>query len=188
MSFGFYSSHKDVGDAIDKAIKADKILIAAASNEGANKGRSLPARTPGVLCIHACDGKGNKGTMNPRWKENEDNFTVVGVGVPSQWKKKDVYKSGTSYSTPIAAGIAANILEFSNYKCRLTTEEKKDIYRFKGIRAVFRLLCRHPDGDGYNKPDNYDYVSLLSLWYDKNGLRRSDDEIARMIEEVISSL
>jgi hypothetical protein len=85
MSFGFESQNKDIDAAIDRAFKADKLMFAAASNEGGNKRRSRPARSPQVICMHACDGKGNKGDMSPSPMSNRDNFTTLGVAVQSKW-------------------------------------------------------------------------------------------------------
>ena len=56
------------------------------------------------------------GDMSPSPVINDINLTTLGAAVESEWKSKKVYKSGTSFATPVAAAFAANILEFANFK------------------------------------------------------------------------
>ncbi|KAH7218860.1 hypothetical protein DER44DRAFT_846810 [Fusarium oxysporum] len=175
MSFGFYDRNNEINAAIDRALGAGKLLFAAASNEGGNRGRSRPARSSNVFCIHACDGKGNKGSMNPNPERNSDNFTALGVAVESKWKGETVYKSGTSFATPIAAGIAANVLEFAGLRCGLSPHQMARLKRFEGMQAVFRAMVSERDG--------YDYLNPLNLWDE-----REDEEVARHIREIIQDL
>lgn len=44
MSFGYYDKNDEIDAAVDRALKADKLLFAAASNEGGNRGRSRLGR------------------------------------------------------------------------------------------------------------------------------------------------
>ncbi|KAG5801155.1 hypothetical protein H9Q74_014295 [Fusarium xylarioides] len=93
ISFG-YEDHDDlIEDALDHAISKGKLIIAAASNNGGLKGRSRPASREGVICIHATDGKGNKGKMSPSPLDRSDNFATLGVAVPLRWQNKSVFKS-----------------------------------------------------------------------------------------------
>ncbi|KAK0709518.1 hypothetical protein B0T26DRAFT_409317 [Lasiosphaeria miniovina] len=107
MSFGFEDENDVIDAAVDNTVNAGKLIIAAASNNGSLSGRARPARKDGVICIHATDGKGNKGGMNPSPQSKTDNFATIGVAVPCKWKGKDMWKSGTSFAVPIAAGFAA---------------------------------------------------------------------------------
>lgn len=97
---------KQRGKPIERAFRADKLLFAAASNKGGNSGRSRPAKNLGVICVHTCDGKGNKGDMNPNPERKGFNFSTLGVAVESRWDGWFIYKSGTSFAIPIAAKIA----------------------------------------------------------------------------------
>lgn len=63
-------------------------------------------------------------------QDEEDIFTVLGIGVPVS---NDVHKSGTSFATSIAAGMAANILEDANYRCSLNYYEREHLQSFSGI-------------------------------------------------------
>ncbi|KAJ4328353.1 hypothetical protein N0V84_001224 [Fusarium piperis] len=175
MSFGFGHHNKAIDDAIERAFKADKLMLAAASNEGGNKGRARPGRNPRVICIHACDGNGNKGDMSPSPMRNKNNFTTLGVAVQSRWRKQIVYKSGTSFATPVAAAIAADLLEFANFKCKLAEEDKQLLYKHDGMEAVFRAMS--------TERDSYDYVQPGHLWDGKD-----DNEVAKVIQDILAEL
>ena len=179
MSFGFWESNKLIDEAIDRAFKADKLMFAAASNEGGNKGadqsRSRPGRNSNVICIHACDGKGNKGSMSPSPMKNRSNFSTLGVAIKSVWKKETVYKSGTSFATPIAAAFAADVLEFANFKCKLSEDVRADLYKQAGMREVFYAMS--------TERDLYDYVQPGHLWDDKD-----DDKVAERIQDILMNL
>jgi subtilisin family serine protease len=182
LSFGFRDAHNLIDAAIDRAVEKGRLIFAAASNGGGLKSRTRPATKPNILCIHACDGKGNKGDMNPDPLAKAYNFTTLGVGVESRWKKdgerEDVWKSGTSFATAIAAGFAAGILEFANFHCDLTDRQRATLKKPHGIEALFQEMSRERDG--------YDFVHPMRLW--DNPVERSDEEVAKYIEEVIQKL
>ncbi|KAH0441203.1 hypothetical protein CcaCcLH18_02113 [Colletotrichum camelliae] len=174
MSFGFEIENPDIDDAIDDAFKADKLMFVAASNEGGNRGRSRLARSSSVICIHACDGKGNKGDMSPSPEKQTQNFTTLGVAVKSVWKGKTVYKSGTSFATPVAAAMTACVLEFANFKCDLTKRQRKKLYKREGMINVLGAMSI--------ERDDYDYVQPEHLW---DGKTESDivGDIMRIVNK-----
>lgn len=156
---------------------AGKLIFAAASNNGGLAGRARPARSEAVLCVHASDGKGNKGGMNPSPVTDRDNFTTLGVAVPSRWKGHDVWKSGTSFATPIAAGFAADVLAFADYKCtNLKAGRKKLLRKKRGMQAIFKKMAEKRDG--------YDFIHPGRLW--QNG--KTEQEVARDIEDIMRGL
>ncbi|KAK2752267.1 pfs domain-containing protein [Colletotrichum kahawae] len=173
MSFGFEDENDAIDEAIERAFKADKLMFVAASNEGGNKKRSRLGRSSSVICIHACDGKGNKGLMSPNPLKRKENFTTLGVAVKSQWKKNTVYKSGTSFATPVAAAIAANVLEFANFRCNLSPKHRKLLYSRCGMVKVFEAMSEERDG--------YDYVQPGHLWDGKK-----EDELAKGIRDILA--
>lgn len=190
MSFGFHGKNKEIEDALDRAKRKDKLLIAAASNGGGNSSRSRPACQDNVLCIHACDGNGNSGNMNPTPHPDSDNFTTLGIGIRSRWNGKNVFKSGTSFATPIAAGIAANMIEFANSH-PILSDYRQLIRTFSGMRAVFRRLSKIPgDPETINRRGGYRYVTLFSLW-EKSGAQEGQsksDKIAQELRNVLDVL
>ncbi|EXA53633.1 hypothetical protein FOVG_01375 [Fusarium oxysporum f. sp. pisi HDV247] len=177
ISFGFEDANELIDEAIDRAVEAGKLIFAAASNNGGISGRARPARSEDVFCVHASDGKGNKGGMNPTPMDNRDNFATLGVAVPSKWKGNEVWKSGTSFATPIAAGFAADVLEFANHKCaNLTPMKKKLLHKKRGMQAIFRKMAE--------KRDDYHFVHPNRLWPDE----MEDKETAKVIEDIMRDI
>ncbi len=106
---------------------------------------------------------------------NRDNFTTLGVAIKSRWKKSVVYKSGTSFATPMAVAFAANILEFANFRCSLPEGHRQLLYKHEGMSAVFSAMSTERDG--------YNYVQPEHLCGGKE-----DDELARSIRDILAQL
>jgi hypothetical protein len=140
MSFGMRKEVKEVTRAIDLALKHGKLVFAAAANEGGLQPRAHPASLPGVICIHATDGYGTPATFNPN-AEVGDNFSTAGVGIESEWAAKTVFKSGTSFATPVAAGIAASILDFARTHLTRELDNPKFLYSYRGMRHLLRSMA-----------------------------------------------
>ncbi|KAF2637929.1 subtilisin-like protein [Massarina eburnea CBS 473.64] len=176
MSFGLRSPSKEqdnarqqkqdnaryhkICDSIYKAIKAaeakDKIIFAAASNGGKNDRPSFPASSSKTICIHAANGKGEDGGINPRARSGE-NFMTLGIDIKSTNVQGDhVYLSGTSFATPIAAGIAANMLHIARNHTIIREIPRRDIGTAEGMRKMFTLMS-------YAK-GNLSYVAPWQLW------------------------
>lgn len=162
MSFGINTSAipevslRRVKDAVDHAAAAGKIMFAAASNCGGNGGRAYPARDPNVICIHASDGKGNDGGINPPAEEHPDYFSTLGVAIRCCWDEEFVYKSGTSFATPVAAAIAANFLDYATYLAShgsLTELQNNELRRSQGMKKVFtKFLSKRIQSHRYVAP------------------------------------
>lgn len=149
MTFGLgQDSDEELQPLIAALVKNKKLIFAAASNGGGNEPRAFPAKEFGVFCIHVSDGKGNKTGINPP-AGYIDNFSTLGHAVESQWNRETTYISGSSFSTPIAAAIAANALEFIR-QCLM--DELGFFQSFQGMRALFRCLSDRMDGYDYVKP------------------------------------
>ena len=178
MSFGFEEENDLIDIALDNATRAGKLVIAAASNNGGRSGRARPARREDVICIHATDGYGNKGGMNPSPQAQKDNFATLGVAVPLKWKDNNVYKSGTSFAVPIAVGFAADILEFAKYRCTNLKKRRLDILHQKaGMEAVFREMAK-------DIRDGYSFIYPVRFW---GNLQDTETELqaAKAIEDIM---
>lgn len=161
MSFGFprrVSSYDDLEQAIRDAEHANILIFAAASNAGGNRKRAYPARDDKVICVHSCDGRGNPSDFSPTSVQNQDNFSTLGEAVRSSWParflKEDtepmIYRSGTSFATPVAAATAAFLLLFARQN--LHPDEAKRLKRTAGMKAVFNLISE--------SRKEYSYIAL----------------------------
>lgn len=149
------TSDFDLGIEINRLVREKKLIFAAASNTGGNGSRPWPASHPGVFCIHATDERGvTNPRMNPTALGNVDNFATLGDKIESYWGGKRRCISGTSFATPIAAAIAANVLDFA--RRHLAPDDANMFARYGVMRILFRNhMTENGDANGvyhYIKP------------------------------------
>jgi len=139
-----------------------KIVFAAAGqNKGANEELAWPARKEHVIAIHATDGYGTAANINPSGDKKKVNFATLGRNIPMEWFcdgcKGDIrYISGTSFATPIAAAIAANVLEFASNRLKLTKDQKARLFSHTVMWKILRAMSA-PKGD-------YNYLQPWTMW------------------------
>ena len=180
MSFGLDARDLEIDKAIHAAVKANISMFAAASNNGGNKPRTYPSnRMHGVLCIHASDGAGNDGGISPTPLRKRDNFSTLGISIPSKWKGIPTFISGTSFATPIAAALAADVLEFARHKCDLNEHQQELLHNFDGVRQILLGMIEQ----GAETRGGYDYIMPFHLWTKC----RSDFKVAEMITDITNS-
>ncbi|KAM0290547.1 hypothetical protein ACHAO9_004905 [Fusarium lateritium] len=162
MSFG-WPARDDEYDSLEKAIKNaqfnDVLLFAAASNDGANAKRAWPARHSGVICVHSTAADGNPSSFNPIAVPG-DNFAIIGEAVEGAWPRDLceeqnntsllMHKSGTSFVTPIAAGIAAFLLQYA--RLNLSKRDAARLKQFEGMTAALRRISVVKNGYNYIAP------------------------------------
>lgn len=169
---------KRLNDVIKDLVSKNKLIFAAASNTGGFGSRMWPATAPGVFAIHATDRfSAIPNDINPPALQDKDNFATLGCGVKSHWSGQYVSISGTSFATPTAAAIAANILDYAR---RTETEDVvKGLTRYSAMRNLFREMspgksdgiyhCFHPwilglwDGSAEAKSKIRDVLWTLSI-------------------------
>ncbi|KAL7954001.1 peptidase S8/S53 domain-containing protein [Trichoderma compactum] len=139
ISLALSEEHYDVNEEITEAPSPSsqdaerKLVFAAAGNRGPCAVRAFPARKEGVIAVDASDGSGEWVKLNPNSK-SKLNLSTLGENIKircpdsaNPGKMKDVYISGSSFATPIAAGIAANVLEFARYRLKLNGWKKDEV-------------------------------------------------------------
>jgi len=164
MSFGSRHESDDILDALDHAYQKKKIVFAAASNEGSRNSRpAFPGRNRVVLCIHSATGWGRPSEYNPPAFGNEDNFSVLGEGVALSAGGGNRHR-GTSIATPIAAGIAALILELvcQSQSRDWRIQRDKRLWTYAGMRDIFLAMSsesRNLGVNGYHFVQPWDFVN-----------------------------
>jgi len=155
MSFGLIDENDAGCDSLRKAVNEAAgqsiLMFAAASNNGFNSIPAFPARHNAVFCIFAADGNGGRGPVNPKAEAQKFNFSTLGQAVNSAWPTKLDHtswkrKSGTSFATPVAAGIAASILLYARQN--LSVEEADRLRSHDKMQKMLRYLS--DSRDGYN--------------------------------------
>ena len=179
MSFGYEAEVEVIEQALKKADDNNVLLIAAASNVGGNTAlaQRWPSTRDNVMSVYAAEGKGFPYKDNPPHRANCYNFATLGVMVPV-WSVPDesgdsaeIFCTGTSYATPIAAAIAASVLDFirhtekdfigqfpKNRKSALQARvdsAKIAVSRASGMCKIFMLMAE--------KKGDYDYVQPANL-------------------------
>ncbi|CAD0111271.1 unnamed protein product, partial [Aureobasidium uvarum] len=140
MSFGFTKDQPAIQAAITEAYsyKNRQILFfAAAANEGANEREMYPARDDHVSSRQLVEIK------PPVDVDRGWSFMTLGQDVPTVSGNESV--SGTSYATPITAGLAAMILSYARHLLHTSTQrddlELLDrLSRQDGMRRVLKKL------------------------------------------------
>ena len=152
MSFGYPKRYKSIERAIEQASGKDVIIFAAASNSGANRKIAFPASSSRVIGVNSADGGGARSKYNPPALLKSHNFSVLGEAVLSAWpidlgQGTENRQWGTSTSTPIAAAIAALVLEFS----RQPLMQISHVARLKTLEGMTEMLSSmSEETDGYN--------------------------------------
>lgn len=111
MSLGSAESTPDLSTAVHEALAKGTIIIAAAGNSGSYGINTVgyPARYGSVISIGSHDKNGNVSGFSSRGGDID--FIAPGENIISCGKSGTYVKmSGTSFATPIVAGICALIL------------------------------------------------------------------------------
>lgn len=153
IPFGIPRIIPRIQDEIDKAIHQNKIIFAAAADNGANTGRSYPATQPGVICVHSADGLGNASAFNPTELPDVDNFCFLGEHIDAAWPSPSPATqlggtrrmSGSATATSVAVAIAALMITIISNN--MPEQECSVLLKsYAGIRAVFRSLSEQRNG------------------------------------------
>lgn len=144
MSFGFEYEVTEIAKAINDARARYRhpytpLFFAAASNKGHNRQEEFPASHDSVFSIRATDHYGELAPFNAMVTSNNV-IDTLGVDVKGAAKSGFKYDQGTSAATPIAAAIAALVLDGA----KLDIGEHDQLWKLatqRGMWALFKLPC-----------------------------------------------
>lgn len=151
MAIGFNDYQREVATAISRA-RAKQILVFSAVSNAQNMDSILfPAKDHGqVLGMFSTNG-GNRESrdINPSPDDRPHSLAIFGEGVEIAEDLPLV--TGTSYSTSIAAGLAATLLDFSRQET--DREDISDISRLEemGVMTMVFLEMARESSDGRYK-------------------------------------
>lgn len=144
MPFAFPYTVEQIDDAIDE-YHSRALLFAATSNQN-DEEIGFPARHADVIGVYSNKSPSIQSEFCKLGKEYECNFSTIGEGVDGSWphglEGEDASisdqrrKSGTSCSTPVAAGVAALILEFASLKGRVQVDRAAKLKKKKVMEKV----------------------------------------------------
>ncbi|WQF81022.1 Putative peptidase S8/S53 domain, peptidase S8, subtilisin, Asp-active [Colletotrichum destructivum] len=192
MSFGFpdrdIEGYVELENALQNAYANNVVLFAAASNSGGKLGRSFPAREPEVIAVHATDANGNRSHFSPTATDYDINLATVGEAVESAWPvvlcEDDTeyvkHKSGTSYATPIMAGMTAFLMMYARIHL---PQQAHALKKQKAVKALLRRLA--DKGTGCKPRDDYHFVNV-SLYSD-NLFGKGKSFIDGTIKDILKS-
>ncbi|KAI8663494.1 hypothetical protein NCS57_00950600 [Fusarium keratoplasticum] len=162
ISLALSEEHYDINEELTQALDKGKLVFAAAGNPGPYERRAWPARKKGVIAVHATDWSGTGTRTNPN-PEGGLNLATLGYNIKMRWpdrnshgELKNVYISGSSFATPIAAGIAANVLEFARQELEMNEGKKWLLYSHHGMTKILKAMS--------GQRGDYDFVHPLALW------------------------
>lgn len=194
MCFGFAKPIQVIRKAIEDASKAERppLFFAAARNDGANENVAWPGRVSEVMGVGSTDGDGCPSSFNPPCDKHPVLYalgeavpvTAADPSNPSRCTQK--FLSGTSCATPVAAGLAANLLACARMATACVPAERRDEYadlprelqRRDGLRAVLR--------DRMSRTHNCGVASLLP-WHFLSRNRERDNLFLNELRETLDS-
>ncbi|KAL8366654.1 hypothetical protein RB595_010493 [Gaeumannomyces hyphopodioides] len=146
MACGFFDDDATLYHKIQEA-SCKMLLIAAPTNEGNRHNILYPAAYGDfVLPMFATDGNIKKSDLNPSKGPGRYNFAILGEDIKNV---HDEVNSGTSYSTAIAAGFAARLLDFSRHsdtKVKFGDKAQKLKSRHGFMGVLVSMALRTIDG------------------------------------------
>ncbi|EHK41814.1 hypothetical protein TRIATDRAFT_287239 [Trichoderma atroviride IMI 206040] len=146
MALGFEKKQQRVIDAIDRAYRSGILIFAAASNDR----NFSPVYCPAILTDQVFAMYSTNAGIRESWSLNPspiagDSFAIFGENV--ELKEEGPLVQGTSYSTSIAAGLAAMLLDFVSQEADIhKMRELSNLKKKQGMNMIFREMAKSDNG------------------------------------------
>ncbi|EGX92020.1 subtilisin, putative [Cordyceps militaris CM01] len=164
ISIAIEEKSVDIDRALARAlIPASTIIFAAAHrNVGQHEGPTWPGTRSGVIAIHSTDGEGR-----PQGHASvgmDKYFATLGCDIATtesfctpgtfcRPKRTEVYATGVSYATPIAAGIAANVLEIIRHDAAPDYDDvRRWFYNGQYVKRLFEAMSQEDNRCRFVQP------------------------------------
>jgi hypothetical protein len=144
----------EIKAAIRNAFHRGVIIFAAGGNSGGNPRNPIlfPASLRQVICISSTDASNKPSKFNPPAMPDRT-LSILGEAVTAAWPSSDgvgttSVQSGSSIATPIAAGVAALILEYVRQPAKKTetVADQKRLNHSDQMRKVLHSMTIVNDG------------------------------------------
>ncbi|RDW58779.1 hypothetical protein BP6252_13255 [Coleophoma cylindrospora] len=164
LSFGYRGRKPAIEKAINDCASTEPpiLIFAAAANTGAREDRAaFPARMGSVFCINSASGDGAAMSYNPPMHRGRGNLTFLGDAITGAWpvarsadrgvivrnsaNGPERVLSGTSLAAPVAAAVAATVLELCRQRPRVPELSDWCVARvqtYDGMDEVFRATMK----------------------------------------------
>lgn len=189
MPFAFPHTIEEIDDAIDEH-HSRALLFAATSNKN-DEETGFPARHADVIGVYSNRTPSVQSEFCKPGKEHERNFSAIGEDVNGSWPQglegEDASRtgrerrSGTSCSTPIAAGVAALVLEFASLEGRVEVSRPAKLKKKKVMEKVLFdcMTDKHTSG-------TYNLLQPWKLFSPYNG-RNSKPKTLQSVADTVST-
>jgi subtilisin family serine protease len=150
MSFGWEKNDGTIKLALESAYQRKVLLFASTTNSGALQVNEMlyPARSRYVTAVDAATGYG-KSAPFAATGSNKARFAAPGLQVKGPNGRSLHRVEGSSYASPIAAGIAALILEFSRqYPLGQDATVEEYLKKQSGMELIMDLMSPHSTSEG----------------------------------------
>lgn len=152
---GYVSELRCIQHEIMRAYSRGILVFCAAGNPGGNDNIAYPASMRTVICVNSANGEGLPSASNPP-ADLQDNFAILGEEIPIGSATGIQRVTGTSFASPIAAGLCAFIIRFLREAKGFPREQREDneylLKNCQGIRAVFLVMSSEIQGFDYIRP------------------------------------
>jgi hypothetical protein len=145
MSFGFPNvdqSLEPIRRAVLEAHAADVLFFAATGNKGQGWPIAFPACLDEVVSVGSTDGNNKISDFTPPLGVGK-RLCAIGEAIEAPWKGEEEgphatleRHAGTSYATPVAAGVAAMIMDFVWAERHRFKYEAQTLRTKRGMLAV----------------------------------------------------
>ena len=146
ISWGYPEDVVEIKAALRNAFHRGVIIFAAGGNSGANPRYPVlfPACLRQVICINSTNGYNKPSQFNPPATPDRT-LSILGEAVTAAWPvSKGIgetsVQSGSSHATPIAAGVAALVLEYARQPAARKHEKVVDAKRLKHCDEMRKVL------------------------------------------------